>query len=197
MFVLIKRKKELTLLDESSFDEATAEDAWLIGFSCPSAECKTMEAALALVQKTHSLHLRVGVVDCAGSGATLCKEHAAAAPSTILFYKERGFLFEGEHTSDNYLLFVGDGFKKAPARNRLHLSLKRRLAFKNLNAAAFKDFVHQHRYLITACFAIFFLLWGVFIGSALATSPRDVAESLRRQAKLQEQHQANVDKKKR
>jgi hypothetical protein len=185
-------------LDESSFDEATVEDAWLIGFSCSSAECKKMEEALAAVQKTHSLHLRVGVVDCTSpSGTSLCREHAATSPSAILFYKERGFLFVGEHSSDSYLAFVGEGFKKAPSRNRLHLSMKRRLSIKSISAEAVRDFAHQHRYLIAICFCMFLMLWGMFIGSAMSTSPAKLRDSILSQLSIQQKQQAAAEKKKR
>ncbi len=196
--IMIDRKLELTILDESTFDEATADDPWLVGFSCPQEECMKMEAALSSVQRSHSLHLRVGLVDCtSASGAPLCLEHGASAPSAILFYKERGFLFEGEHSDDNYLVFVGEGFKQAKSRNRLHLSLKRRLSLKTLTIAAARDFAHQHRYLITICVGLFFVLWGVFIGSAMSTSPALVKASILRQMKLQQkEQQANEDRKK-
>jgi hypothetical protein len=185
----------LTLLDDSSFDEATVDDPWLIGFTCSSNECEQMEDALSSVQRTHSLHLRVGLVDCDVS-TSLCSEHSVQAPSTILFYKERGFLFSGEFTSDNYLLFVGETFKVAASRDRVHLSLKRRLAFNSLNRLSVQDFIHQHRYLLTVSVAFFLLLWGVFIGSALATSPSMLFENFNRQQARQQKQTAATEKKK-
>ncbi len=184
------RRGLLLLLDEKTFDEATARGAWLMGFTCKSAQCKAMETALNEVQKSYSLHLQVGLVDCDASAA-LCREHKiTATPTVVLLYLDRGFLFSGEHTSANYVLFVGEGFKTAPAHYREHLGLKRRLTFANLsNRDALLDFAHQNRYLLVVCVGAALLVWGIIWGSALATSPASAVYRYRQFLQQQQQQQ--------
>jgi thioredoxin domain-containing protein 5 len=187
----VVRRGGLQLLDEATYDEATARGAWLVGFSCSSPACKDMEKALGETQKSYSLHLQVGVVDCELSPALCDENKITTQPTVVLLYLDRGFLFSGEHTSSNYIMFIGDGFKSAKGQDRQHLGIRRRLTFDTLtNGAAWRDFVHQNRYTLVACVGIGLLVWGLFWGSALAYSPTQMMKQQRsRQPQQPQQRQ--------
>lgn len=170
----LSKRGNLVLLDDASFDEETSRDAWLVGFTCTSEQCRSMEKELGEVQKSFASQLRVALVDCAVSPA-LCKEHrVTSSPTVLLFYQARGFRFTGEHKSSEYFVFVSSGFRNAPSNDRVTLGEKRRLSLNNYGPAVLEDFVRQNRYLLVISFLFALLVWGVFLGSSLAYKPADV-----------------------
>jgi hypothetical protein len=163
--------------------------------------CEAMEHSLMEVQKSYTVHLRVGLVDCANS-KQVCKENAVeATPQVILYYKDRSFVYNQDEFSAPLMAdFVSEGFKHAPAGKRKHLGFMRRLDWENvqkLNVAAIEDFFHSNRYFLVFCVLFMVWIWGIFAGSSLAHSPLAIRDMLKRDAEaMRRSQQAKTDKKK-
>lgn len=181
----LQKRSGMSLLDDRTFDEATARDAWLVGYTCASAECKKLEEQLAQVQRSYSVHLRVGLVDCVKS-PVICREAGITkSPSVALFYGEKAFSYPSNtFSSESLVRFVSEGFKDAPSRTRKHLGFVRRLSLQNLfSLEALEDFARQQRYILVGCFVLFVFIWGIFFGSTFANSRVRIIEELKAQAK--------------
>ena len=168
----VAKRGSLILLNEDTFDEATGTDAWLVGYVEDDSDSPLQEA-LQKVQRTYSIHLRVGIVDCSDS-EKLCKSHKISKPPAVrLLYLDNVFEYDqNDLSSDSLAAFIGEGFKSAPKSQRRHIAVQRRLDWSTWNdARALEDFVRQHRSILVLCVIFGFIVYGVILGGALSTSP--------------------------